>query len=181
MRAHLQPRRHGYREVVLPLATCYLVLALWGCGFHLRGQGGSAALPPQLSELRVRALNAGSALKADLERALIGQAGVRIVSDARERTPTLTLYEERSFTQAVSVAQDARVSELLVRYELEFGLTDAADKPLLGRQSVALQRSLSFDRFNVLAKEREVQETTAQMREDAVQQIVRRLATVGQQ
>ncbi len=176
MRADGHHRPGRYHRVVLLLATCYLVLGLWGCGFQLRGQHG-AELPPQLSEMRVRTPGTDSVLRMDIERALVAQAGVRIV---RGETPaaTLTIHEERSQAYPSAVGRDVRLSELLLRYEVEFELTDAAGKVLLGRQMVSLQRGLSYDKFNVLAQERETRETTAQMREDAVQQIIRRLAAL---
>lgn len=167
-----------YHKIVLSLVTCHLLLILSACGFQLRGQHGTQ-LPPQLSEMRVRAPSSGTVLQADMERALVAQAGVRIV---RGEAPaaTLTIHQERSQVQSGSVGSDVRLSELLLRYEVEFDLADAAGKVLLGRQSVSLQRALRYDKFNVLANERETQETTTQMRQDAVQQIIRRLAVLRQ-
>lgn len=166
----------GRRHALSLLAACCLLLHLSACGFQLRGQHG-AQLPPQLSEMRVRTPSSSNILQADIERALVAQGGVRIVRD-ETRAATLTVLEERSQAQPSSVGRDVRVSELLLRYEVEFELTDAAGKALLGRQRISLQRGLSYDKFNVLAQERDTQETTARMREDAVQQIIRRLAAL---
>lgn len=178
MKSGSQALQQHWQGPLFLILICCLLLALPACGFHLRGQQ-SAKFPAQLSEMRVQAPSSGTLLQADMERALVSQAGVRIV---RGEAPaaTLNIHEERSETRPAAVAQDVRVSEVLLRYEVEFDLADAAGKALLGRQSVTLQRALSYDRFNVLAQERQTQETLTQMRQDAVQQIIRRLAVISQ-
>jgi LPS-assembly lipoprotein len=70
------------------------------------------------------------------------------------------------------------VSEFLLRYQVGFDVRDASGKELVKRQEITLQRTFSFDKNAVLAMEREAEEMRARMREDAVQQIIRRLAAV---
>ena len=159
-------------------ASCYLLLISSGCGFHLRGQGGTAPLPEKFSVMRVNVINsqvAGDFLRFDMKRALTG-AGVTVVDREDERVPSLNLYDERSDARVVTVTQDARVSDFVLRYQVAFDVTDRTGKPIVDRQTITLQRVFTFDRFAVLAKEREAQETRNQMREDAVQQIIRRLS-----
>ena len=70
------------------------------------------------------------------------------------------------------------MSEFLLRYQVGFDVRDASGKELVKRQEIVLQRTFSFDKNAVLAMEREAEEIRARMREDAVQQIIRRLAAV---
>ena len=163
---------------MLSLITCHLLLDISGCGFHLRGVGEKQQLPENLSSLRVRQVNVeGLSLKREMERALKSQARVQVVSED-QAVPVLTLYNERAETRAVSVDQDVRVSEFLLRYQVGFDVRDASGKELVKRQEITLQRTFSFDKNAVLAMEREAEEMRARMREDAVQQIIRRLAAV---
>ena len=166
----------GHR-VVLPLATCYLLLSLLSCGFHLSGIGEQQQLPPSLSTLRVQQENAhdNNVLKLEMERALKTQARVQVVSGPQS-VPVLTLYDERSDTRAISVDQNVRVSEFLLTYHVSFDVRDASGKEIVKRQGITLQRNFSFDKNAQLAMEREAQEIQARMRTDAVQQILRRLS-----
>lgn len=176
MRADGHRRLRLCHRVVLLLATCYLLLSLSGCGFHLSGVGEQQQFPQSLSTLQVRQENIQSnVLKIEMERALKTQARVQVVSGPQS-TPVLTLYDERSETRAVSVDQNVRVSEFLITYHVSFDVKDASGKELVKRQRITLQRNFSFDKNAQLAMEREAQEIQARMRTDAVQQIMRRLA-----
>lgn len=171
-----QSRHHGQRKIFSLLATCYFVLSLSGCGFHLAGVGEQQQFPQSLSTLQVRQENVqDNVLKVEMERALKTQARVQVVSGPQS-VPVLTLYDERSETRAVSVDQNVRVSEFLLTYQVSFDVKDASGKELVKRQRITLQRNFSFDKNAQLAMEREAQEIQARMRTDAVQQIMRRLA-----
>jgi LPS-assembly lipoprotein len=155
-----------------------LLTMLSACGFQLRGVA-SATLPAELKVMRV---TAGSGLiyppfVVDIRSVLQSQAGVQLV-DA-PGVPTLTLLEERADSQILSIDSTGKVSSYLLDYRLTFKLTDAAGKELLGAQSVKLQREYSFDKLSVLAKEKEDEFLRNEMRRDAAQQILRRLASVG--
>ena len=165
---------------LLILFVCFFLSAiLAGCGFHLRGQG-KAGLSAELSVLRVRTIGEnvpGNELRREVERALNVQADVRIAPEAENGIPVLTLYDEQSNSRVLSYDEDRNVSEFLLRYRVEFDVRDAAGEKIVGRQTIILQRDYTFDRLNVLAKEREEQELREQMRKEAVQQIIRRLAS----
>ncbi len=166
-----------YRGCASLLAISYALLLLSGCGFHLRGVGESRQLPELFSSLRVRQVNVeGLALRREMERALKTQARVQVVAEEDGSAPVLTLYDERSDTRAVSVDRDVRVSEFLLSYQVGFDVRDASGKELVKRQEIVLRRTFNFDKNAVLAMEREVVEIRDRMREDAVQQIIRRLA-----
>lgn len=158
------------------LVTSYTLLILAGCGFHLRGQA-KETLPDEFAVMRVRVVSStvpGDSLRIEMKQAL-KQAGVVVAERDDERVPSLNLYSEKSDARVLSVDENRNVSEFLLRYQVAFDVTDRSGKPLKNKQSITLQRSFAFDRLNVLAMEREVQEIREQMRQDAVQQIIRRL------
>jgi LPS-assembly lipoprotein len=174
--ANLKPRASSRKWPCLLLVTCGLLLS--SCGFHLRGTG-RYELPPAFSTLRVRV--EGSQLQNDpllvaMRNALRTQTDARIEDTAE--APTLLLFGEHSDSQVLSVSSIGKVDEYLLKYEVSFRLTGKDNKPLAGPETVRLQRDYTFDRFNVLAKEREEQELRQAMQRDAVQQILRRLSRI---
>lgn len=165
---------------LLTLIVCFFLSAiLAGCGFHLRGQG-KAGLSPELSVLRVRMIGenvSGNELRREVERALNVQADVRIAPEAENGIPVLTLYDEQSNSRVLSYDADRNVSEFLTRYRVDFDVRDAAGKKMVERQTIILQRDFTFDKTQVLAMERQERELREQMRQEAVQQVIRRLAS----
>lgn len=149
-----------------------MMIAMVGCGFHLRGSSG-ALLPASLSTLRV--VTTGTAVNEPIVvavRQAVTQAGARVV-DTPE-APALSLYDERTETQVASVrTATGKASEYTLRYTVSFRVDGT---PTISAQTIRLQRDYSFDPNNVLAKEQEERELVRTMRLDAAQQIVRRLA-----
>ena len=119
----------------------------------------------------------GNQLRREVERALNVQADVRIAPETENGTPVLTLYDEQSSTRVLSFDANRNVSQFLTRYRVDFDVRDAAGKEMIGRQTILLHRDFLFDKTQVLAMERESQELRQQMREDAVRQMIRRLAS----
>lgn len=166
----------GHRRAYVALARAgfaALVLIAAGCGFHLRGIGGSAALPPSLSALRVAKTRGGANDPITVAvRDALTASGARIVETGT--LPTLTLLDERVDSQVAAVrTTTAKAAEYTLRYSVSFQLEGPQPVPL---QTIRLQRDYSFDPNQVLAKEREERELLRDMRDDAAQQIVRRLA-----
>ena len=165
----------------LKILSLLLILApfLPGCGFHLR-QAASANLPASLATLRVTMSDnrlAYPPLLVEMRNALIAQPGVTVeAKDTKANVPLLDLFGEYFAAQVLAVDTAGKVSAYLLNYKVDFRLSDAAGKNMMEKQTVKLQREYSFDRFNVLAKEREEEYLKDEMRRDAVQQILRRLA-----
>jgi LPS-assembly lipoprotein len=150
-----------------------LAIVLSGCGFHLRGLGGQAVLPKSLSRLQLDAGGQGAnePMVALVRDALRG-AGAEI--DSIPGLPVLKIYGERIDSQVASVrASTGKASEYILQYSVTFAL-DGAQK--YGPDTIGLQRDYSFDPARVVAKEYEERELIGDMRREAAQQIVRRLA-----
>jgi LPS-assembly lipoprotein len=179
---YLVPRFRGdnsHKRLFLMLTSLLLVtLVTVACGFHLRGTG-KVEFPPMLSTLRIMVENnqqQNDPLLVAMKNALRTQTNVQI-EDSGD-APLLVLFGERSDSQVLSVGSTAKVEEYLLKYEVSFRLTGKEGKALAESQTVRVQRDLAFDRLNVLAKEREVQELRSEMQRDAVQQILRRLSRI---
>ena len=169
------------REYAMRMRRFVLLAALGvlsSCGFHLRGTG-KVEMSPVFSTLRIMVegnQQQNDPLLVAMKNALHTQTDVQIedTGDA----PLLVLYGERSDSQVLSASSTGKADEYLLKYEVSFRLTGKEGKALAESQTVRVQRDLSFDRLNVLAKEREEQELRRAMQRDAVQQILRRLSRI---
>jgi LPS-assembly lipoprotein len=157
----------------LTLVTAAASLLLVACGFHLRGLGGSAQLPPALASVRVVMTAGGenAPLAVAVRNALI-QAGAQIVDSPQ--APTVVLSSEQTSSDVVGVrTSTAKASEYRLQYTMTFRVDGATP---LAAQTVRLQREYSLDPTRVLAKEQEEQDLLRALRQDAAQQVVRRIA-----
>ena len=157
-------------------ALILIVLTLSACGFHLRGRE-AVALPQQLRQLHVTMPGrmAYPPLLVEVRNALASQAGVRLARKG-EAAPTLMLVGESLGVEPLSVNTLGQVTEHLLSYQVTFSLSGARGEVWLGQQSVKLQREYTYDSRNVLATEKQNDFLASEMRREAVQQILRRLA-----
>ena len=161
---------------LVPFVSC---LALSACGFHLRG-ASSATLPPELAEMRVTMSGTGyPPLLIEVRNALLGLGTVKLTDDVAANVPVLQLHGESSASRVLAIDASGRVSAYLLEYRVDFSLNGADGKVLLPRQAVKLQREYTFDRLNVLATEKQSEFLQTEMRRDAAQQILRRLASLN--
>jgi LPS-assembly lipoprotein len=149
------------------------VHVLGGCGFHLRGTGDGAALPASLEAVRVvSATQLANDPFTVAVRAALTQAGASVV-DAPE-APAVVLLGEQTETRVASVSTaTAKASGYILLYSAGFRLD--GPRPMAA-QTIRLQRTYTFDPTQVLAREQQERELLRDMRRDAAQQIVRRLA-----
>ncbi len=149
----------------LGVALCALLPA---CGFQLRGE---AKLPfdtmyvagsPVFSNQIARAIRAGST--------------TRVVADKKDAEVTLQITNELNERVILSLSgTTGRVREVQLRYRISYRVTDRENRELLPTTEVQLKRDLSYNDTDVLGKEQEEQLLYRDMRNDAVQQVVRRL------
>ena len=148
-----------------------LALLLGACGFHLRGQG-SFALPFQ--SLYVQSSNNYSPFITQL-KAAIATTGVQVTDTAEQAELTLDIVSEKQSKQILSLSGAGRVREYRLQYQLSLRAFDAKQQDWLPAQEISLRRDYSYDDTQVLAKEQEESLLYRDMRNEAVQQILRRL------
>ncbi len=154
---------------------------LGGCGFHLRGTR-HAVLPAQFSVLRVT-MSGGTAyppLLVEMRDALRTEAGAHLTDNPAVHVPTLTLWGESIGSEVAAIDITGRATEYLLDYRVSFSLSGADGKPIIPARTIKIQREYGFNRLNVLATERENAFLQDAMRRDAVRQIIRQLALVGE-
>ena len=159
------------------VAVC-LVLALSACGFHLRGSNGSFMLPFATMNI---GLPDTSPLAIDLKRYIhaIGSTEIVDTREAADATLEVLADPEKTRTKTIlSLNSNGRVREYQLGYSIQFRVVDKAGNVLLGLTTIALTRPITFNESQVLAKETEEAQLYRDMRNDLVQQIMRRLAAI---
>ncbi len=161
-------------------AAVLLIAALVSaCGFHLRG-ASSIKMPSELAVMRVTMGGASyPPLLVEVRNALLALGDVRLTDDVSAGVPVLHLHSEFSGSDVLAIDSSGRVSAYVLNYRVDFSLDGTDGKPLLARQAVRLQREYSFDRLNVIATEKQSELLQTEMRRDAAQQILRRLASLN--
>ena len=147
-------------------------LALSGCGFHPRTR---LVLPESVGTVQVVTADAYSPLGLELS-ARLERAGFSGPADGKAAS-TLRISEAWS-TVPLSVDQFARVREYVVRYRVEFSLTDAAGTVLVAPQTVELSREYTYDTTASAGSPAEQELIQRELRRDMQGAILRRLDVV---
>ena len=163
------------RRAVLALSLTVLLSA---CGFHLRGSNGSFMLPFATMYI---GLPETSPLAIGLKRYIraIGSTEVVNTKDGADAVLEVLTDPERNRTKTIlSLNKNGRVQEYQLGYSINFRVVDKAGNQLLAPTTISLVRPITFDESQVLAKETEEAALYRDMRNDLVQQIMRRLAAI---
>lgn len=178
-------RRALLTGLALPAAA--LAVALPGCGFQLKG-------PPPLSfrTVTLTGFASTSPLATELARALEA-SGVDVVetsvqaaaaaSGAGQGAPLArhvvleSLLDQREQVVA-STSAYGQVRDLTLRTRFHFRLLRADGSVLLPPNELALERVLTFNEKDALAKQEESEALHRAMQTDIVEQVLRRLAVI---
>jgi LPS-assembly lipoprotein len=148
------------------LAVTLLVAA---CGFQLRG---SATLP--FESIYVQAAPK-SLLALQIKRAVRSGSSTRVAEQSGEAEVILQIINEVQERQILSLTGGGRVAEYELRYRVRFRLTDPKQREHIPADEIVLRRDYSYRDDQALSKEAEEALLFRHMRDDAVQQLVRRL------
>lgn len=154
------------------LFSLALLGLLSACGFHLRG---AVNLP--LQTLYIEQTGAATTA-AEVARAIRTGTSTRVVDDRAAAQAVLQLSSEATEKRIQSLNEAGRVRAFELFYRVTFRLHDTKEKDLLPQQQIELRRELTYNDQQILAKEAEESLLYANMRSDAVQQIIRRISAV---
>jgi LPS-assembly lipoprotein len=152
------------------IAILAIAAALSSCGFQLRGQ---AAIPFKTVFIET----SGYSLFAnDLERAIRAGSDTKVVRNREEAEAILKIIGESQEKRILSLSVGGKVREFELRYAVTYRVVDRANLDLATPGTIQLHRDLTYDDTEVLAKESEEILLYKDMKADAVQQMLRRLA-----
>jgi LPS-assembly lipoprotein len=159
-------------------AFCTLALVttvtLSGCGFQLRGSNHEANLPFKTIYVGIPDT---SPFGAELKR-YIRASGTEVVTDQKAAQAILEVLAEARDKGNISLNTQGRIREYTLYYRLTFQVKDNQNKQLLAPTQIVLNRNISFNEAQVIAKEQEEVLLYRDMQSDMVQQILRRLAVL---
>jgi len=149
------------------------LLSLSACGLHLRGHD---AADKQFAFRSIYIQAPGETtftktLRRNLESYQLAVQQVPGQSDL-----TLDVVYETTDKQITALNASGHVIEYLLRYRVSLRAYDRQQKDWLPASEIQLQRILPYDDTLVLAKQQEEQMLYDDMRLDAAQQVLRRLA-----
>lgn len=152
------------------LAVLALTCALGGCGFQLRG---AKQLPFESIYLNVAAT---SELGWALRRAIAAGGTTRVVDSPQDAQARFDVLDEATEKAILSLNAAGQITEFQLRYRFTFAVHDGKGKVYVPPSQIALHRDITFNDSQILAKEAEEALMYRDMRNDLVQQILRRLA-----
>lgn len=160
-------------NVVHHIFIILLLLALTGCGFKLRGL--ISTLP--FETLYISA-PLGHSIGPDLERAIDSSTTTRIVHKMEDAEAVLQVISAINDKRILSLSGGGVVREFELIYRLNARLVDTQGKEILPANEIVLTRILPFLNTQILAKQAEEKMLYENMQEDAVQQLIWRLAAL---
>lgn len=151
-----------------------LLLAIAGCGFHLRG---TADLPASLKTMYIQGADIQQDFGLALKRALTAN-GVTVLTDYQQGSAVLTVLENKTERRVLSVGADAKVSEYGLHGTVRFKVSDDKGQLILDEQSVEAQRDYQFNQDQVLASGNEERTLREQLNQQLAQSVLRRLSVL---
>jgi LPS-assembly lipoprotein len=158
------------RRSVLLIAFLLVTMSLSACGFQLRGQ---AAIPYKTIFIETPSY---STFVNDLARAIRSGSDTKVVTNPEEAEAVLKITGEVQENRILSLSSGGKVREFELRYTVVYRLMDRAGLDLAPPGQINLHRDMTYDDTEVLAKESEQILLYRDMKTDAVQQMLRRLA-----
>ncbi|HEU4460408.1 MAG TPA: LPS assembly lipoprotein LptE [Methylibium sp.] len=162
------------RRALLGAALLAPVAApLAGCGFKLRQ-------PPVLafSTIQLAGFQPRSAFIEALRRSIEASGATRVVETPAQAQVVLETIEEARDRVVSAQTAAGQVRDLTLRSRFTFRLRTPAGRVLIRDTPLILERPLSFNETQALAKEQEEATLYRAMQADIVDQVMRQLAAV---
>jgi LPS-assembly lipoprotein len=151
------------------VAVASIVLAVAGCGFHLRGAANYT-----FSSIALNAPAAPS-MATELKRALEATGSAEVIDDPKKAQVILDVPLVADDKEVLSLSGGGSVREYLLIKRVSFRLHDTDGNEWLPPGEITLRRSYTFNESEVLARDAQEQRLLKEMQTDAVYQLVRRL------
>jgi LPS-assembly lipoprotein len=155
------------------LITAVLVLALTGCGFHLRDR---ITVPTQFGPIRVVSVDRYSPLAETLVQTL-ERSGATVAREGGEGA-VLDILAEQWGDTPISVDALGRSQEFSLRYAVIFELRRADGAVVVPRQTIELARDYVSNPVNSIGTEGEREILARELRREMAASVLRRIDAV---
>ena len=154
-----------------------LLMALAGCGWHLRGMSKVGLEYHSIYVQSQGAPGAAAELAAQLRN-----NGVNVTADPHAAEAVIVVSNEKFDRRVLSVdTTTGKAREFELGYQVTASAHDTAGKTILQPETVTMSRDYSFDEGAVLGTYQQEQTLQVELRRDAADQILRRLNAGGGQ
>jgi LPS-assembly lipoprotein len=154
----------------ISIIVLIITLMLSSCGFQLRGKA-------ELSFKNLHIQGSKLSISKDLKRSL-DINGIKVVDNVESADMLLEMLGERNEKRILSLSGDGLVREFELNYSASFRTRAPAD-PLWSKvQTVQSRRDFSYNDNALLGKADEEARLNADMHNDAIREILRRLSAV---
>lgn len=145
---------------------------LAGCGFRLRGPQPLAFATIHLGT------SENTGLGAQLARQVSTSGSTAVVGDPAQADVRLQILRDTFTREILSLTGAGKVREYQLNREFAFQLVDRSGAVLIPPTLLTAQRDYTFQDERVLGKEQEEELLLADMQNEIVRQLMRRLAAV---
>jgi len=152
------------------LFVLLFTLLLSACGFQLRGHAG---MPFQ--SIYVDAANSSTPFVTELRRNLEANE-VTLSPSAEVAQVILNIESEVLDKQILSLSGAGRVNEYQIYFKVSLRAYDNQAHDWIPAEEMVIRRDYNYDDTQILAKQQEEAMLVQSMRDDMVQQIIRRLS-----
>ena len=156
-----------FRSIAL-LALSGLLAA---CGFHLRGEYNVPFASVFLSTM------GASQIAVTLRRELTNSP-TRLMPSAKDAEAQLNISEEKRERIILSLSGAGRVREYQLKLRVRYQLVDNKGAVPIPTSEIQLQRIMTYDDSQVIAKQQEEALLYKDMEQDAANQILRRMTAI---
>ena len=119
-----------------------------------------------------------SSFGAEFKRYVASGGKTQLTTNPKEAQAVLEILSETREQQILSLNSAGQVAEYLLRYRVSFRLRGQTNSDLIAASDITLQRDLTNNVNAALAMENEIEFLFQDMRNDAMQQLLRRLVAV---
>lgn len=158
-------KRRAFLALIITLPTAPLT----GCGFQLRGKD---AIP--FRSLYIDAPEASQAARQLTD--VLRSRGITVAETVNAAEATLKLTQEQESRTVLALSGGGRVREYRLNYTLGYRLIGKDGQDIFALSEIQQSRDFTYDDNQYLAKTAEESFLYRDLRDDAVQQIVRRLS-----
>ncbi|MBL0122285.1 MAG: hypothetical protein IPP88_05980 [Betaproteobacteria bacterium] len=144
---------------------------LSACGFHLRGEYNVPFASVFVS-------NTGASQVADKLRRELTNSPTKLMSSAKDAEAQLNISEEKRERLILSLSGAGRVREYQLKLRVRYQLVDSKGGVPIPTSEVQLQRIMTYDDSQVIAKQQEETMLYKDMEQDAASQILRRMTAI---
>lgn len=146
-------------------------MQLASCGFHLRGEYN-------VPFASVMVAAPGTSQVADRIKRELTNSPTRLAASARDAEAQLSVMSERRDRIILSLSGAGRVREYQLKLTVQYRLVDSKGAVAIPTSDIQLQRILTYDDSQIIAKQLEEAQLYRDMEQDAAGQILRRMTAI---